>query len=105
MAVKKEFKSFADLLARSDVPVLVDFYTTWCGPCKIMVPILEQVQTQMGQALQVVKIDSDKYPQLASEYQVEALPTLILFKQGKPVDKIEGVIKVEPLIARLQTLI
>ncbi|MBP0028885.1 thioredoxin [Roseofilum reptotaenium CS-1145] len=105
MAIKKQFKSFADLLAQSDVPVLVDFYATWCGPCKIMVPILEQVQTQMGQALQVVKIDSDKYPQLASEYQVEALPTLILFKQGKPVDKIEGVIKVEPLMARLQTLI
>ncbi|HBQ99179.1 MULTISPECIES: thioredoxin [unclassified Roseofilum] len=105
MAVNKQFKSFADLLAQSDVPVLVDFYATWCGPCKIMVPILEQVQTQMGQALQVVKIDSDKYPQLASEYQVEALPTLILFKQGKTVDKIEGVIKAEPLIARLQTLI
>lgn len=105
MAVKKQFKSFPDLLAQSDVPVLVDFYATWCGPCQMMVPILERVQTQMGKAIQVVKIDSDKYPQLASEYQVEALPTLILFKQGKPVDKIEGVMKAEPLIARLQTLI
>lgn len=105
MTIKKQFTSFEDLLAESDKPVLVDFYATWCGPCRMMAQILEQVNAQMSASLQIVKIDSDKYPQLASQYGIEALPTLILFKNGQPVDKIEGVLRVEQLMGRLQALI
>ncbi|NES84828.1 MAG: thiol reductase thioredoxin [Moorea sp. SIO2B7] len=75
MAVKKQFSSFQELLSSSDVPVLVDFYATWCGPCQIMAPIMEQVGAHMRNQLQVVKIDTDKYPGLASQYRIEALPT------------------------------
>ncbi|MEM9542658.1 MAG: thioredoxin [Cyanobacteria bacterium P01_E01_bin.42] len=103
MAVKKQFSSFQELLAQTPKPVLVDFYATWCGPCKMMVPILDQVSQQMGDRLQVVKIDSDKYPQLASKYGIEALPTLVLFKDGQPVDRIEGVVQPPQLIQRLQS--
>ncbi len=105
MTVKKQFQNFDHLLSHSDLPVLVDFYATWCGPCQMMSPILQQVQTQMGQQIQVVKIDSDQYPQLASQYQVQSLPTLILFKNRQPVDRVEGVIPADALIQRLTTLL
>jgi thioredoxin len=105
MAVKKQFTSFQDLLSGSDMPVLVDFYATWCGPCQMITPILEQVNAQLKGRLQVVKIDTDKYPQLASQYQIYALPTLVLFKNGQPVERIEGVVVAEQLIQRLQAFI
>ena len=105
MAIKQQFNSFEELLSGSELPVLVDFYAAWCGPCQMMSPILEQVNVQLKQRLRVVKIDTDKYPQLASQHQIQALPTLVLFKQGKPVDRIEGVMSVDALIQRLQALL
>jgi thioredoxin len=102
MATKQQFSSFADLLAHSDRPVLVDFYATWCGPCQMMAPVLEQVNQQLKGQLKVVKIDTDRYPQLASQHQIQALPTLVLFKQGKPVARIEGVQMVEQLVQQLR---
>ena len=105
MAVKKPFSSFEDLLENSNLPVLVDFYATWCGPCQMMTPILEQVGANLRDRLQVVKIDTDKYPNLASKYQIEALPTLVLFKNGQPAEKIEGVHQAPQLIQHLSSLI
>jgi len=105
MAVKKQFSNFHELLSGSETPVLVDFYATWCGPCQMMASILEQVNGQMKHQLKVVKVDTDKYPQIASEYQIQALPTLVLFKQGQPVERIEGVVPAEQLIQRLQGLV
>lgn len=104
MATKQQFNNFEELLSGSDLPLLVDFYADWCGPCQMMAPIIEQVNVQMQQ-LRVVKIDTDKYPEIASKHHIHALPTLVLFKQGKPVDRIEGVMPAEQLIKRLQTLI
>jgi thioredoxin len=105
MATKKQFGSFQELVASSDVPLLVDFYAPWCGPCQLMSKILEQVNTEMKQQLRVVKINTDTYPQLASQFQVQALPTLVLFKQGQPVERIEGVMQSQQLIQRLQTFL
>jgi thioredoxin len=105
MAVKKQFSSFQDLLDNSDIPVLVDFYATWCGPCQMMSPILEQVGANLRDRLQVVKIDTDKYPALASQYQIEALPTLVLFKNGQPAERIEGVLQASQLIQHLSSLV
>lgn len=105
MATKQQFNSFEELLSGSDLPVLVDFYADWCGPCQMMAPIVEQVNAQMKQKLRVVKINTDKYPHLASQHHIHALPTLVLFKQGKPVDRIEGVMPANTLIQRLQTLV
>lgn len=105
MAIKKEFNSFDELISGSELPVLVDFYATWCGPCKIMASILEEVNDQMRDRLQIVKIDSDKYEDLASEYHIYALPTLVLFKNGQQVDRIEGVLQTPQLIQRLQSFI
>jgi thioredoxin len=102
MATQQQFGSFQEMLSGSDVPVLVDFYATWCGPCQMMANILEQVNGQMKDRLRIVKVDTDKYPALASQYGVQALPTLVLFKQGQAIDKIEGVLPSERLIQRLQ---
>ena len=104
MAIKKKFNNFDELLTASDLPVLVDFYATWCGPCKMMAPILEQVNQQIKGKLRIVKIDTDRYPQLASRYSIEALPTLVLFKNGEPVDKIEAVIQPQQLEERLNSI-
>lgn len=98
MAVKKQFSSFQDLINNSPVPVLVDFYATWCGPCQMMSPILEMVNNNMNERIQVVKIDSDKYANLASQYQVQALPTLVLFQNGQPVNRLEGAMQAPQLM-------
>ena len=105
MATKQEFTSFADLLSQSELPVLVDFYAEWCGPCKMMATILEQVNSELSDRLRIVKINSEKYPELASQYDIYALPTLILFKNADPVERIEGVVQPKQLIQRLKALI
>jgi protein disulfide-isomerase len=102
MSVKKQFNSFGELIAGSDVPVLVDFYATWCGPCQMMSTILEQVNAQMKNRVRVVKIDTQKYPQLATQHQIQSLPTLVLFKGGEPVARMQGVVPAEQLMQRLQ---
>ncbi len=70
MSTKKQFNSFEDMLSGADVPVLVDFYADWCGPCQMMAPILDQVNSQLQGKIRVVKIDTEKYPALASQYQI-----------------------------------
>ncbi len=105
MAIQKQFSSFEEMLTSSDLPVLVDFYADWCGPCKIMSQILEQVNAQLQGKIKIAKIDTEKYPQLASQYQIYALPTLILFKNGEPIDKIEGVMQTPDLVRRVLSLI
>lgn len=105
MAVKKQFASFQEMLNNSTLPVLVDFYATWCGPCHMMAKILEQVGEQMRGKISIVKIDTDKYPQLASQNQIHALPTLVVFKNGQPIRRIEGVVQAHQLIADLQTFL
>ncbi|HAC63260.1 MAG TPA: thiol reductase thioredoxin, partial [Cyanothece sp. UBA12306] len=77
----------------------------WCGPCQMMAPILEQVGAHLRGRLQVIKIDTDRYPGIASQYGIQALPTLVLFKKGQPVDHIEGAMQAPQLIQHLQTLI
>jgi thioredoxin len=105
MAVKKEFNSFEEMIAGSDTPLLVDFYAPWCGPCQLMANILQQVNAQMRDRIQIVKINTDNYPQIATQYQIHALPTLVLFKNGQPVDRIEGVLQSDQLVQRLSPLV
>ncbi|XP_010241685.1 PREDICTED: thioredoxin Y1, chloroplastic-like [Nelumbo nucifera] len=102
-AKKQTFSSFDDLLANSDKPVLVDFYATWCGPCQYMVPVLNQVSSTLKDKIQVVKIDTEKYPSIANQYRIEALPTFIIFRDGKPCDRFEGALTPDQLIQRIET--
>jgi thioredoxin 1 len=83
-------KSFAKEVLGSDKPVLVDFWATWCGPCKQVAPVLEEIASAHTEKITVAKMDIDKNTQTAREYQIMSIPTMILFSDGKPVKKIVG---------------
>jgi thioredoxin 1 len=82
--------SFSSEVLGSDKPVLVDFWAAWCGPCKMLSPVVEKVATAHDGKAKFVKLNTDENPSLAAEYQVSGIPCLILFKGGKPVDRIVG---------------
>jgi len=91
---------FATLINGSK-PVLVDFFATWCGPCKMMSPILEQVKKTLGDSISIIKVDVDRNTAAAAQFQVQGVPTLILFKEGKILWRQSGVVQASQLIATL----
>ena len=80
-------------LINGEKPVLVDFYATWCGPCKMMAPMLDQLKSEIGDKARVIKVDVDKNPAAATKYQVRGVPTLILFKKGQIQWQQSGVVQ------------
>ena len=89
-------EKFKELL-QGEVPLLVDFYASWCGPCKTMHPIVEQVKSMLGDKVRVVKYDVDEYENIASLYHVRMIPTLILFKKGKVIWQHSGEMRAQEL--------
>ncbi|HDS17276.1 MAG TPA: thioredoxin [Proteobacteria bacterium] len=83
-------ESFAELLKDSELPILIDFFATWCGPCTAIAPILDEFAGENQDKLKVVKLNVDENPKTPAKYGVRGIPTLILFKQGKEIDKVVG---------------
>lgn len=88
---------FSEII-NQDKPVLVDFFADWCGPCKMLGPILKQVKDELGEDVSIIKIDVDKNQPLATKYQVRGVPTMLLFKKGKQVWRQSGVLQKDDII-------
>ncbi len=92
-------KSSFNTIIDSKTPVLVDFFADWCGPCKVLAPILKEVKDELGENIKIIKIDVDKNQPLASKYQVRGVPTMILFKNGKQLWRQSGVLQKRDIIS------
>jgi thioredoxin 1 len=94
--------SFETEVVKSDQPVLVDFWAEWCGPCKMIAPILETVAEEYSSTLKIAKLDVDRNPQSAAKFQVMSIPTLLLFKDGQVVEKLIGYMPKERLLGKIK---
>lgn len=97
--------SFENEVVNADKPVLVDFWAEWCGPCRMIAPILEQIAEEYSGGLKITKLDTDNNPQTMMKFGVQSIPTLILFKDGKEVERIIGYQPKERLLNRLKPYI
>lgn len=95
--MKSSFKK----LITADIPVLVDFHALWCGPCKMLAPVLKEVKDELGDKVKIVKIDVDQNQTLANRYQVRGVPTMILFKNGNLVWRQSGLVPKEEIVSAI----
>ncbi len=91
-------------IIQGDTPVVVDFFATWCAPCKMMAPILQQVKSQLGDQVRILKIDVDKNPEIAQTFQIRGVPTLKVFQNGHPKWTGSGVMQADQLISVIQSV-
>lgn len=90
--VKVTAEDFARTVLEADLPVLVDFYADWCGPCKVMAPVLDEVAREATGELLVAKLDTDRAPEIAQRYDIRGIPTLVLFQSGKDLARVTGAV-------------
>ena len=105
MEYKFTDENFEAEVLNSDIPVLVDFYADWCGPCKMMAPIVEQLAEEYDGRIKIGKIDSDENMDMAEEYEVMSIPCFIIFKGGKEVDRVVGGMAKSALAQRLDAVL
>ena len=97
--------TFEDEVIKSEVPVLVDFWAEWCGPCKIIAPIVEELAGEFNGKMKFTKLDVDSNPKVATKYGIRGIPTLLIFSGGEPVDQVVGAVPKAVLKRRLEDAI
>ncbi|HOC06729.1 MAG: thioredoxin [Bacillota bacterium] len=96
---------FEQEVKQSDLPVLVDFWAGWCGPCRMMAPVLDEAAAELEGKMKVVKVNVDEEVSLAEEYEIMSIPTMLVFKSGEPVDMLVGFMPKSNLLAKLNQYI
>ena len=96
--------NFEAEVINSDMPVVVDFFALWCGPCRVMNPIIKDIAAEFAGVVKVGKLNIDDFEDLANQYRIEALPTLLFFKDGKEVDRIGKLVSQKSLAQKIKTL-
>ena len=96
--------TFDQALRDSNVPVLVDFWATWCAPCGMIAPVLEEIAEEQAEAVRIVKVDADNNPELLNRFGIRNIPTLLFFKDGELKDRVVGLTSKADLISRLNAL-
>ena len=93
--------SFHELINKNK-PVLIDFYAEWCGPCKLMSPVLREVKDELGEAVSVIKIDVDRNREISQKFSIKGVPTFMIFKNGRQIWRQSGIVSKEELISKLR---
>ncbi len=94
--------SFEQEVLANDLPVLVDFWAPWCGPCRLVAPVVDELATQYSGQVKVVKLNTDDNPGIASQYDIRSIPTLMLFKAGEVIDRLVGAVPKKTLATTLE---
>ncbi|MCD8377750.1 MAG: thioredoxin [Candidatus Gastranaerophilales bacterium] len=102
MAIDVTEETFEAEVLKSDVPVVVDFGAKWCGPCRKLSPVLDEIETILDTKAKIVKIDADENRELLKQYSVSGLPSLLIFKNGEPVERMAGLIPKSTIISNVE---